>query len=268
MNQKMKEESEENAHLQHSKRLVRILLLIAAVLLLILSIFIVMNQGERVHSTSDSNAPLTPSITPEYLDTPPAYAEFYDTFKNNAQNWSVSNTSGYVRVINQGALTLTNTNRNTTLIESLPTNTLFANCTIIINLTMLKAGLNDSVGIFFRGDTNLEHDYRLDLYGNGYFDIVKEYLDPKNNPQVVVLAKARISSVLKPLGDQNTISLSMSGPQVRLYINNARVSSVTDSDYTSGQIALFAHLNKSSPETTVLFSKVEVDKISGTLSIG
>lgn len=264
----MNEESEENSHIQHSKRIVRILLLIAAILLLILSMFIVINRGEGVHSRSDSNIPMTPSITPEYLDTPPAHAEFYDTFKNNAQNWSVSNTSGYVRVINQGGLTLTNTNRNTTLIESVPTSSLFANCTIIVDLTMLKVGLNDSVGIFFRGDTNLEHDYRLDLYGNGNFDIVKEYLDPKNNPKIVVLAKASISSILKPPGDQNTISLTMNGPQLRLYINNVRVSSVTDSDYTSGQIALFAQLNRNSPETTVLFRSVEVDKISGTLTIG
>jgi hypothetical protein len=207
-------------------------------------------------------------MTPIYLDTPPAEAEFYDTFKNNAQSWNVSSASGYVRMITRDGLILTNTHRNSTLIESLPTNSNFANCTVIIDLAMLEVGSNDSIGIFFRGDTNLEHDYRLDIFGDGSFDIVKESLDSKNNPQNVVLAEAKINTILKPLGDKNLILLTMSGPQMRLYINNVRISSITDTDYTSGQVALFAQMNGNSPKVSVLFSKVEVDNISGTLNIG
>jgi len=263
-----KEETEENPHALYQKRISRILVLIVCIFLLILSIFIAINKGQGVHSTSGSSITMTPSITPEYLDTPPAQAEFYDTFKNNAQNWSVANSSGYVRAISPDGLTLTNTNRNTTLIESLPTNSLFANCTIIVDLRISKVGPNDSVGIFFRGDTNLQHDYRVDLYGDGEIDIVKEYLDSTNNPQLVMLAKARISSILKPQGDQNTLSLTMNGPLIRLYINNVKVSSVTDSDYASGQVALFTTLDRNSSRISVLFSRVEIDDIGGTLSIG
>ena len=260
-----KEEKEENPHTLYPKRISRILALIVCIFLLILSIFISINK-DQVHSTSDSSITKTPSITPEYLDTPPAQAEFYDTFQNNAQNWSVANTSGYVREISPGGLTLTNTNQNTTLVESLPTNSLFANCTIIADLRILKVGPNDSVGIFFRGDTNLQHDYRVDLYGDGEIDIVKEYLDSTNNPQLVVLARARTSSILKPQGDQNTISLTINGPLIRLYVNNVKVSFVTDSDYTSGQVALFATLDSNSSKISVLFSRVQIDKIGGALS--
>jgi hypothetical protein len=265
---KKDKEFKQNTHLRYSNRVARILFLIISIFLLILSIFIVVSRNQVVHPASESNISMTPSTTPIYLDTPPAQAEFYDTFKNNAQSWNVSSSSGYVRMINQDGLVLTNTHRNSTLIESLPTSSLFANCTVIVDLTMLEVGSNDSIGIFFRGDTNLEHDYRLDLFGDGNFDIVKESLDTQNNPQNVVLAKAKINTILKPLGEQNIISLTMNGPQMRLYINNVRVSSVTDSDYTSGQVALFAQTDGSSPKVSVLFSKVEVDNISGTLNIG
>src|SRR5215469_5944988 len=180
-----------NTHLRNSSRGARILLLILSVFLLISSIIIIISRNQVVHPASESNISMTPSATPKYLDTPPAEAEFYDTFKNNAQSWNVSSSSGYVRMITQDGLILTNTHRNSTLIESLPTNSLFANCTVIVDLAMLEVGSNDSIGIFFRGDTNLEHDYRLDLFGDGNFDVVKESLDSKNNPQNAVLAEAK-----------------------------------------------------------------------------
>ena len=260
--------SKRKSQLRYPNRVNRVLLLIAAVFLLILSIIIVVSKSQRSHPASESDIPTASSATPIYLDTPPAQSEFYDTFKNNAQNWSVSNASGYDRMISHGGLTLTNTNQNSTLIESIPNNSSFANCTVIVDLTMLRVGPSDSVGIFFRGDTNLEHDYRIDLYGDGTFDIVKEYLDTTNNPQFVVLAKAKINNILKPLGSPNTILLAMDGPQMRVYINNLRVSAVTDSAYTAGQIALFAQANGESPEVQVFFSRVEIDKLGGTLKGG
>jgi hypothetical protein len=265
---KKDKEFKQNTHLRYSNRVARILFLIISVFLLILSIFIVVSRNQVVHPTSESNISMTPSATPIYLDTPPAQAEFYDTFKNNAQSWNVSSAFGYVRTITRDGLILTNTHRNSTLIESLPTNSLFANCTVIVDLTMLDVGSNDSIGIFFRGDTNLEHDYRIDLFGDGSFDIVKESLDSENNPQNVVLVKAKIDTILKPKGDKNLILLTMNGPQMRLYINNMKISSITDSDYTSGQVALFAQMNGNSPKVSALFSKVEVDNISGTLNVG
>ncbi len=271
----MKEEDlqEPKINTQDPNRIPRLLFSITAVFLLFLSIsgfmFIESNRSHGNNPVAGTGIPSsTNSMTPIYLDTPPPQAEFYDTFKNNAQNWSVSNTSGYFRTVNPGELVLSNTNQGTTLVESLPTNSVYANCTVIVDFTMLKVGLNDSVGIFIRGDTNLEHDYRVDLYGSGNFDITKEYLDSKNNPQSIILAKSKINSILKPQGDQNTILLTMDGPRLRLYINNVKVSSITDNDYPSGQVALFAQLDRSSQGVTVSFSRVEIDKITGTLNNG
>lgn len=242
-------------------------LIVTFLLLSVTGIFIIfgtISKGFQPSTNTEMPTP-TPSPTSIYLETPPAQSEFYDTFKNNALGWSVSSTAGYYRTIKPGELILKNTNRGTTMVESLPINSIFDNCTVMVDLTILKAGRNDSVGIYIRGDTNLEHDYRIDLNGDGTFDIAKEYLDSRNLPQSVMLVGPKSDSALHPHGERNTITLTMNGSQLQLFINNVKVGVVTDSDYISGQVALFAHLEGASQEVTVSFSKVEVDKLKGAI---
>ena len=253
------------------KRFTRVVFIVLIIMLLILSIssilFIVVsgNKSSKLATSLGTSAP-TPSPTPIYLETPPAQSEFYDTFKNNAQNWSVSSTEGYYRSIEPGELTLVNTNVNTTMVESLPTNSTFDNGTIIIDLIILHANTNDSVGLYLRGDTNLEHDYRIDLNGNGTFDIAKEYLDSRNIPQSIILFGPKSDTALNSQGMGNTIMLTMNGSRLQLFINNQRVGVVIDSNYEGGQVALFARLGMSSKKVVVGFTKVEIDKITGTLA--
>jgi 3-keto-disaccharide hydrolase len=200
------------------------------------------------------------SSTVIYLETPPPQSVFYDTFKNNALGWSLSNADGYYRTLKSGELTLTNTNPGVTLIESLPTNAIYDDFTVSVDLTILRAGRGDRVGIYVRGDSNMDHDYRIDINGDNTFDIAKEYLDSNNNPRTVVLAAPRGSLALDPPGEQNTIKLVMSGSQLMLLINGIQVSSISDSDYSTGQIALFVHAGENSKEVSVSVSRVEVDK--------
>ena len=253
------------------KSFIRIVFIALIIMLLLLSIssflFIVRsgNNSSKLATAPGTSAP-TPSPTPIYLETPPVQSEFYDTFKNNAQDWSVSSTEGYYRSIEPGELTLANTNVNTTMVESLPTNSTFDNGTIIVNLIIIQANTNDSVGLYVRGDTNLEHDYRIDLNGNGTFDIAKEFLDSRNNPQSIILFGPKSDTSLNSQGMRNTITLTMNGSRLQLFINNQRVGVVIDSDYEDGQVALFARLGKSSKKVAVGFTKVEIDKITGTLA--
>jgi hypothetical protein len=243
-------------------------LLIAAIItvLLILSFsglfFLQISNGRGPQSTTSSETPTpTPTPTSIYLETPPPQAAFYDTFKNNALGWSISSTAGYYRTVKPGKLILTNTNQGTTLIESLPTNSIYDNFAVSVDLTILKAGRNDSVGVYIRGDSILDHDYRIDLNGDGTYDIAKEYLDSKNHPQSIFLAGPSNSSALDPPGGQNTIMVILNGSQLQLFLNNVKVSTVIDSDYITGQVALFARAGKDSHDVTVSFSRVEVDKL-------
>ena len=269
----MPEEKTEEVKTQavQPRRIARIILIVLIGMLLLTSIsayFLL--RGSRDKGSQQVTNTVTPTPTPSptsiYLETPPAQSEFYDTFKNNALGWSVSSTAGYYRTVKSGALTLINTNHGTTMVESLPTNSIFDNFKLIVDLTILKARSDDSIGIYIRGDTNLEHDYRIDLNGNGTFDIAKEYLDSRNNPQSIILVGPRNDTVLQPLGKRNTITLAVNGSQIQLFINNVKVCVVTDSDYISGQVALFAHLGSNSQEVAVSFSKVEVDKLRGALA--
>jgi hypothetical protein len=260
-----------NIQTRRPKRITRVIFIALTVLLLLLSIsgfFIILRTfGKDFQPSTNTEMPTpTPSPTSIYLETPPAQSEFYDTFKNNALGWSVSSTAGFYRTVKPGELTLINTNRGTTMVESLPTNSIFDNYTLIVDLTILKIGLGDSVGLYVRGDTNLEHDYRLDLNGDGTFDIAKEYLDSRNNPQSVIIAGPKIDSALNAPGERNAITWTMNGSQLQLFINNVKVSVVTDSDYMSGQVALFAHLDGGSREVAVSCNKVEIDKLKRAIA--
>jgi len=258
-----------NAQSGQAKKMQHVMLMTLIVILLLVSIsgffFVIrtLGYGSQLASNTETPTP-TPTPTSIYLETPPAQSVFYDTFKNNALGWSVASTAGYYRTVKPGELKLANTNVGTTLIESLPTNSIYDNFTVIVDLTILKADLDDSFGIYVRGDTNLEHDYRVDLNGNGTFDIAKEYLDSRNTPQSVILIGPKSEPTLNPQGALNTITLTMDGPQLQLSINNVMAAVVTDGDYMSGQVALFVRLGGNSKYVAASFSKVEIDKLPGT----
>ncbi len=262
---------EDNAQTPQPKRGTHIIFIATLIIvLLILSVsslfFIQISKGKDSQLTTSTETPTpTPTPTSMYLETPPPQAMFYDTFKNNALGWSISSTGGYYRTVKPGKLTLTNTNQGTTLIESLPTNSTYDNFKVSIDLTILKASGNDSLGIYLRGDSNLEHDYRIDLNGDGTFDIAKEYLDSRNDPQSIFLDGPRNISALQKDGEQNTITVIMNGSQLQLFLNNVKVSTVIDTDYMTGQVALFAHAGEDSQGVTVSFSRVEIDKLQENL---
>lgn len=256
---KAKEDTQTPRRKQGPNSILIVSIIILLIALSISGLLVLFTKKGHVVKPITSTVTPTPTPTNIYLETPPPQAVFYDTFINNALAWGLSNTAGYIRTLADHKLTLTNTNPNTTLIESLPTNAIYDNYTVSVDLTIVKAGMNDSAGIYVRGDSNLDHDYRIEINSNNTFDIAKEYLDTQNNPYAVFLDGPRSSSALHSLGVQNTITVIMKGSQLMLYINDTVVSSITDSDYTTGQIALFAHTGETSNGVTVSFSKVEVD---------
>lgn len=266
MNKPERKMGEEETRTPQPKRGLSVLF-IAFIIIVLLSLstggLILLQTSKRegaTLTTSKQTPTPTPTTTDIYLETPPPHAVFYDTFKNNALGWGLSNTAGYVRTLQNRTLTLANTNPNTTLVESLPTSMTFDNCMVSIDLTIVKAGRDDSAGFYVRGDDILDHDYRIDINGDNTFDIAKEYLDSRNNSHSIFLDGPRSSPALNSPGAQNTIELTMTGPQLVLFINNVEVSSVIDSDYSTGQIALFAHAGEESKDVTASFGRVEVDQ--------
>ncbi len=114
------------------------------------------------------NGKATPSpsvkggITPSPTDTEtptlaiPTQAIFYDQFLDNSHFWLLSNQAGYIRTLTNGMLTLSDTNPQTTLIEGLPNNAQYTNFLMTVDFTVTQGDMNDSVGLYLRGDSCVE----------------------------------------------------------------------------------------------------------------
>jgi hypothetical protein len=198
---------------------------------------------------------VTPSPPPTTVVTDQPL--FFDNFANTSKGWSLGSVPGYTRSIDNSTLTLASANHKI-LTESLPTNALFDDFIVTVSFTLLQAGNDDSVGLYVRGDSNLDHDYRIDIFGDNSFAISKEFLDSKNIPQVMALVGQTKTAVIHPIGQQNNVTVAMKGSMLVLQINGSVINSVVDTDYTTGQLALFVQNSNSSSGVEASFSSVAV----------
>jgi hypothetical protein len=186
----------------------------------------------------------TPGVTQNTVPTPQPL--FSDNFADNSKGWATGNDNGFSRNITNNALVLVENNQNHILPEPLPTNSTFSDFTVTATFTFDHGDQNDSVGIYMRGDSNLDHDYRVDINGNNTYAIAREYIDTSNTPRQHFIVTATSSSAIKPIGQQNIVTVIMKGSQLVLLINGTKVDSITDTNYTNGQIAVYvAHGNTS-----------------------
>ena len=197
-----------------------------------------------------------PGVTPSVVPTVPAL--FSDNFANNSKGWATGNDNGFSRNITNNALVLVENNQNHILPEPLPTNSSFSDFTVTATFTFNQGDRNDSVGIYVRGDSNLDHDYRVDINGNRTYAIAREYLDTSNTPKQLFIVSATNSSAIKPVGQQNTVTVIMKGSQLVLLINGTKAKAISDTNYTSGQIALYVAHGTTSSGAQASFSSVAV----------
>ena len=219
-------------------------------------------QQQAGKATSSSRQIATPAVTMTKIARSPTIPLvdqplFYDNFAGKSKGWSLGNAPGYTRTIANSTLTLANSNHNI-LTESLPTDTIFTDFMVTMSFTVDKADKDDSVGLYVRGDSNLDHDYRVDIYGDNTYAISKELLNANKTPLVNTLVNPSSTSALHPIGQQNTLTVMMKGPLLVLLINTRIISSVTDTDYTAGQIALFVQNSPTSSRVEVSFRSVAV----------
>ena len=251
-----------NLKKRHHKRIVKAKLVVSIITLLlvvlasgVLIFFYKVGSGAsqtRKNATATTQQ-RTPTATGQSITKP----LFTDDFSDVSKGWAVGSASGYTRVINDDTLTLANEN-HTTLTESLPTDLTFDDFSLTVTFTLLQATAGDSVGLYIRGDTNLDHDYRIDFNMDGTYTISKEYLDQQDLPRETLLQPSTFTSSLKPMGESNTVTVMMKGPTMVLIINKHIINTATDDAYTNGQIALFVHNSLASNEVEADFSSVVV----------
>ncbi len=207
-------------------------------------------------ATTDITTP-TLNATPSFTPTP----LFFDDFMASKQGWALSgenDTSGYLRTRVNNQLVLSDTNHQI-LIESLPTDVTFRDFSLTVTFTLLKGDENDSVGLYLRGDSNLDHDYRIEIFGDNRFAIKKELLNPDKTVRTDILEGPVPSPLLMPKNQANTLTVMMKGPFMVLAINGTIAASLVDADYTRGQIALFVNNGSTSDGVSASFSSVRVD---------
>ena len=251
-----------NPEKRHYKRNVKAKLVVSIItlLLVVLASGVLIFFYEVGGGTSQARKNAT---TPTQQETPIPTGQsiakplFTDDFGDVNNGWAVGSASGYTRVINDGTLTLANEN-HTILTESLPTDLTFDDFSLTVTFTLLQATAGDSMGLYIRGDTNLDHDYRIDFYVNGTYTISKEYLDTQDLPQETFLQPSTFTSSLRPMGESNTVTVMMKGPTMVLIMNKHVIKTTTDDAYTSGQIALFVHNSLASNKVEATFSSVVV----------
>lgn len=212
-------------------------------------------------STANSPTPTaqtqnTPAATPTVAQPTPQ-ALFSDNFKDNSKGWASSGGTGFSRIVGDNTLTMFDRNHKT-VIESLPVDTTYDDLSVDTTFTFLKGDLNDSLGVYFRGDNNLDHDYRVDIFGDNSYMISKDYLDSAKAPQVKLLVDVTHTDTLKPVGQLNKMTIIAKGSQIALLLNDKLITTVTDPDYTKGQVALFVQNGKTSSEARGSFSSIAI----------
>lgn len=246
--------------IKKNKTKVTVLFALLCVLIIIISggVFYLQHGGaSKAKNVGPTIAPTMPTATPTLTGTAQTLPLFFDDFVGSNKGWSLTSVFGYTRKIENGDLTLAAENHQI-LTESLPTGATFNDFMVTATFTLVQASRDDSVGLYLRGDSYLDHDYRVDIYGNNTYAISKEFLDESKIPQDQFLISPTTTPALHPVGHQNSITVIMQGPKMVLLINSTMVNSVTDTDYSSGQIALFVQNSATSNGVDASFSTIAV----------
>jgi len=234
--------------------------LLLLLLLLIGGIFLV----KRLNST--------PSLSQAKQTTPTSIAGtqgtveplFTDKFSDNSKGWSLGEVAGYTRLLHNNMLTLADTKHNV-LVESIPTSTTFDDFSITTTFTLTQADKNDSVGLYVRGDSNLDHDYRIDIFGNTTYAISKEALNSSNDLGQTFLVPPSHTNAIHPIGQRNVLTVAMKGPAMVVQMNGKTLHTLADTDYTHGQIALFVANGTSSSGVTATFHDIVIYSVPNRL---
>ena len=243
------------------KRRRYVIALVCVLLLLILSTgavwFVTRVNGTKGIMQTTPTRPVPAAAYARATATALATPLFIDDFTNNKHGWSTDDVTGFTRSVQNNTLTLIDTN-HTVLVESLPTNVTFKNFSLTATFTLTQADEHDSIGLYLRGDSNLDHDYRINIYGNSTYAMSKESLDTQNNVVTTFLIPPTHTSFLNPIGQQNMINVTMNDIELTMQLNGHLVGSVTDADYKQGQIALFVSNSPASESTTATFSYIAI----------
>ena len=136
----------------------------------------------------------------------------------------------------------------------------FSNFAFEVQMTILKG---DQGGIIFRSSS--VYDYRFDVVQDGSYELIAERGTASNQGVTTVYKfKTLINLVSSPaihqgLGQTNSIAVVAQGSLITLYVNSQQIASVTDNNFSHGNIGLVAAANATGGHPTeVAYSNAKV----------
>jgi Domain of Unknown Function (DUF1080) len=209
------------------------------------------------------NTTTTQISTPTTTPTPSAPPLFSDTFQNNNSGWDLTSDPGKFSVkVGNGTLILED-DENRLLPELIPSNTSFSNFRLSVDAVLSKGTQDNGYGIYIRVASNQNSDlatyYRFEIYGDGTYAVFKGTVDANGNSTSKPLVNYSASDVIQKVGSVNHLTIIANGPSMTFIVNGQTITTVTDSSYTSGSIALFvSNVQGTTPVAAATFSKLSI----------
>ncbi len=157
---------------------------------------------------------------------------------NSSPNWSTgSDNQGGSCAFTGGAYHVSESNLGTAY-ECFNSSSDFSNFAYEVQMQIMKG---DAGGLLFRANTTNNTNYIFYVGQDGSYELL---VCPSKTCHDLV--KSSISSVIRQgLGQTNTVAVLVQGNTITLYVNNQKITSVTDSTLSHGEIGVVA-----SPFTT------------------
>lgn len=189
---------------------------------------------------------------------------FGDCFQDNRNNWDITNvTNQFSATIGNGSLVLEDDN-NTLLAEQIRGNPhAFTDFTLNVDAVLSKGDQNNGYGVYIRSriDTRgmFKTYYRFELFGDGTYAIYKGNVDTNDKSTDTKLVDFTSNPAIHKQGSINRITITAKGPGMTLSVNGTVVKSITDSDYSTGEIALFvSNLPSAAAGAQATFTKLSI----------
>jgi len=184
---------------------------------------------------------------------------FQDAFASNTNGWSIQSYPGEFSVsLGNGALKLENDSHKL-LWELIPGSKTYADFQLSVDATLSKGSQDNGYGVYIRGalsqNMSITAFYRFELYGDGSFAIFKGTTDANGVTTTPRLVDYTNSSAIQKQGGVNHIAINATGSKLQFMVNNQVLSTITDTAYTSGVIALFvSNLQDARPGAEATFA--------------
>lgn len=117
-----------------------------------------------------------------------------------------------------------------------------------------KVVKGNCAGLVFRADTNSGKMYFFEECQDGSYTFSR-YLDYSGN-NVKDLAGGSSAAIVTGLNQTNTLGVLAQGSTLTIYVNKQKITSVTDSSFTHGQIGTFADATNQATEVAFTNAKV------------